>query len=235
MEIVILKGETLADNYPEADLRESGDVDFLALPDFEVCNSLVRSLGIEVTYQGMHSSFEYMGIHFENHSLEHPKGYYRSHHRTLDLLRESLASTVRRDDGCLELDPVMQAVFVVKHISQHLCHSGGRVSLRMLLDLALLLRRHPEIQGQWEPKLRQAGLSRFAADCLSVSDRLLGTRFSADRSPRSLRRSGRFARYFLTDSNPYVRYIVKFGFLPLRPSEKLRFWAEKAVCLVRPS
>lgn len=230
--MLLLKGETLADNYPEPDLRESGDVDFIACPDFEACNAFVESLGIELKSQEKHSSFVFKGVHFENHTLEPTGGYNRVHHRTISLLRESMSGAVLRQDGCLELDHVAQAIFVVKHAAQHACYSGGKIALRMLLDLALLLRRYPDILEKWEPGLRQVGLYRFSRVMLCATDMLLGTGFQKDWSFHMRRRARRFSYLFLTESNRYIRYFAKFGFLPLNLSEMLRIWYEKAGTLL---
>ena len=250
VDMLLLKGETLANNYPQPELRESGDVDFVALAGldpqagFAACNSFVESLGMKLESQEKHSSFEYRGVHFENHTLEHTAGYNRVHHRTMALLKESLPKAVRRSDGCLELDPVTQAVFVVKHAAQHLCYSGGKIALRMLLDLALLLRRHPEVLEEWDSALKSVGLRRFAKVMLCATEMLLGEGLlpgSAGHrldpgsgsgfefcpgsrhgwSHRARRRARMFIRLFLTESNRPVRYFAKFAFLPLRPSEVL--------------
>lgn len=236
--MLLLKGETLADNYPQPDLRESGDVDFVALSGldspsgFAACNAFAESLGLELRYQEKHSSFEYRGVHFENHTLEQTEGYNRAYHRTMSLLRDSLPKSVSRPDGCLELDPVTQAIFVVKHTAQHICYSGGKIALRMLLDLALLLHRHPGILEKWETELRRVGLYRFSRVMLCATDQLLGTGFHKDWGRHMQRRARRFTYMFLTESNLYLRYFAKFGFLPLRPSEILRIWYEKAGTLL---
>ena len=228
VDMLLLKGETLASNYPQPELRESGDVDFVALKGrdsrsgFAACNAVVESCGIGLQSQEKHSGFCYHGVHFENHTLEPTGGYNSVHHRTFALLKESLPDAVRRGDGCLELPPVMQAVFVVKHTAQHLCYSGGRIALRMLLDLALLLQRHPEIPDVWKPALRQTGLDSFAPVLLCAADQLFGTSFCKDCSRSMQRRTSLFIRLFLTDSNRAVRYFAKFAFLPLSEPEILR-------------
>lgn len=228
IDMLLLKGETLADYYPQPDLRECGDVDFVSLPDIESCNDLLESLGINLDFhERKHCSFEYGGVHFENHTFEPTGGYNRAHHRTFSLLRGSLPDAVRRADGCLELAPAAQAVFVVKHTAQHICYSGGRIALRMLLDLALLLRSHPEILNEWEPKLRHVGLWRFSQVMLCATDRLLGTSFCQEWPKRTCRSARQFIRLFLTESNRTLRYFAKFAFLPLLPHEILLLWAEK--------
>ena len=242
VDMLLLKGETLADNYPQPELRESGDVDFVALAGldspagFAACNALVESLGMKLESQEKHSSFEYRGVHFENHTLKQTEAYNRVHQRTMALLKESLPKVARRSDGCLELDPVTQAVFVVKHTAQHLCYSGGKIALRMLLDLALLLRRHPEVTEEWGPVLEGVGLRRFAEVMLCATEMLLGEGLLPDSagprsgwSRRTRRRARFFIRLFLTESNRPFRYFTKFAFLPLRPMEVLDIWFRK-VC-----
>lgn len=227
MEMLLLKGETLADNYPQPELRESGDVDFVGLPDFAACNSLIESLGIELETQEKHSGFCFKDVHFENHTLEPTGGYNQVHHKTFALLRESLPNAVRRSDGCLELDPITQAVFVVKHTAQHICYAGGKIALRMLLDLVFLLRRYPFILESWEPALKRVGLDNFAEIMLCAADFLLGTTFRDDWSRRMRRRTKLFCRLFLTESNRPIRYFVKFAFLPLSTSEVLHIIRNK--------
>lgn len=228
MQMLLLKGESFADNYPQRELRECGDVDFVGLPDFEACNDLLESHGIKLTrVHRKHATFMYRGVFFENHTLEPERGYNRVHRRTIELVREALPGAVRRDDGCLEPDSVTQAVFLLKHIAQHVCYCGGRIPLRMILDLALLLRRHPEVQDQWEDALRKVGLLGFSELMLCASDCLLCTAFRAEWSGRELRRAWRFIRLCLTDSNRAVRYFGKFRFLPLRP------WEVLGLCLGR--
>ena len=236
--MLLLKGVILAENYPDPELRESGDVDFVALDAddrssaFDKCNALAGSLGTEITCERKHSSFDYCGVHFENHTLEPMDGYNRVHHNTLALIRESLPNAGMRPDGCLAPDPLTQAVYAVKHTAQHVCYSGGRINLKMLLDLALLLNAHPEVADEWEPVLRRVGLHSFARTMLRATDLLLGTGFSSDRSSRTRRRAERFIRLFLTDSNPVIRYFAKLSYLPLRPSEVLRMWYEKAASTI---
>lgn len=236
LEMLLLKGESLASNYPDPELRESGDVDFVALTRdgrrsaFDECNAIASGLGIDINFESQqkHSSFDYNGVHFENHDLENTKGYNRVHHRTFALLKESLPDAVRRPDGCLELDSVTAAVFVVKHTAQHLCYSGGRIALRMLLDLALLLKANPEVLNEWDPALGKTGLEKFAVVMLCATDLLLGTDFRTDWTEKEKSRAWEFIRLSLTDSPRAKRYFAKFAYLPLRPSEVLSLWLKKA-------
>lgn len=229
MEMLLLKGVTFADNYPQPELRECGDVDFVGLPDFEACNAFLESQGVNLRMSHKrHASFLYRGVFFENHTLDPTGGYDRVHRRTIDLISEALPKAHRRQDACLELDPVTQAVFLLKHIVQHVCYCGGRIALRMILDLALLLRRHPEVQSQWEDVLRKVDLLKFSELMLCASDCLLSTGFRPEWSEREVRRAWRFIRLCLTDSNRAVRYFAKFCFLPLRLREVLRLWVERA-------
>ena len=102
----------------------------------------------------------------------------------------------------------------------------------MLLDLALVLKRHPAVLEAWDPKLGQVGLERFAEVMLCVADTLLETGFRNGWGRKDKRLSNRFIRYFLTDSPRAMRYFVKFGYLPLTVSETVRICIEKIKRLI---
>ena len=178
--MLMLRGETLAENYPEPELRESGEVDFVALPSHKACHAYLEFLGVKVRSQRRQSSFVYKGVHFENYMLKPVECFNSVYRRTMALLRKSLSQAVQREDGCLMPEPVVQAIISIMHTALHSSRSGGRVSLRMLLDLELLLHNHPDIVDKWEPLLKEVGLYSFAQVMLCATCQLLGT----DRIPR---------------------------------------------------
>ena len=49
--MLLLRGETLACNYPDPELRESGEVDFVALPGNRASNIILDYLGIKAGSQ----------------------------------------------------------------------------------------------------------------------------------------------------------------------------------------
>ncbi|MCQ2127627.1 MAG: nucleotidyltransferase family protein [Bacteroidaceae bacterium] len=218
---LLLRGETLACNYPDPELRESSLVGFTALTDTRTCDSLLWSHGIAVSSQRNLSSFTYKGVRFENYNLD-----------------ESLPLAVRRSDGCLEPDPVTQAVLVVMHIARQVRCSDERIPLKALLDLALLLCHYPDIVESWEPKLREVRLHRFSRVMLCATDMLLATdrpsepmhRADSDHSKwnrRTMRRARKFIRIFMTDNNVNARHLARHAFLPPRIWEWLRIMFER--------
>ena len=218
---LLLRGETLACNYPDPELRESSLVGFTALTGTRTCDSLLWSHGIAVSSQRNLSSFTYKGVRFENYNLD-----------------ESLPLAVRRSDGCLEPDPVTQAVLVVMHIARQVRCSDERIPLKALLDLALLLCHYPDIVKSWEPKLREVRLHRFSHVMLCATDMLLATDrpsepmhgTDSDHSKwnrRTMRRARKFIRIFMTDNNVNARHLARHAFLPPRIWEWLRIMFER--------
>ena len=212
---LLLRGETLACNYPDPELRESSLVGFTALTGTRTCDSLLWSHGIAVSSQRNLSSFTYKGVRFENYNLD-----------------ESLPLAVRRSDGCLEPDPVTQAVLVVMHIARQVRCSDERIPLKALLDLALLLCHYPDIVESWEPKLRKVRLHRFSRVMLCAINRLFGSEglpagISIAWNRRTMRRARKFIRIFMTDNNVNARHLARHAFLPPRIWEWLRIMFER--------
>ena len=227
MRMLLLKGESFASVYPEPSLRECGDVDFMVFDRYADFLSLSERLGIKLDdSQGKHSEFEYEGVVFECHTHVPDRKFNLCDYRTRTLVRDSFDKAVLRDDGCWELDPVVQAVFSVKHTAQHICYSGGRAIVRMLLDLALYLQKHKDVPGMWDEALEYTGLAEFAETELCVIRKLFGVDFSRSGkgwSRRTERRAERFIGLFLVDDVCLgYRYFAKFAFLPLSAPEVLR-------------
>lgn len=217
---LVLKGETLADNYPRPQERECGDIDIMLFDDFERGNDIVTGLGIALDRSNSkHTVFEFEGVEVENHDpVPHP-GYNRNDYATELLVSARLGQAVSRADGCWELPPETAAVYIVNHTALHL-HMNLRVSLKMLLDLALLLTRHPEVPGQWKSDLESTGLTRFAGVLLAASDLLFDTAFSSANDPRTARLARRFIRrYILCEGSRAARFFGQYAFVPRRPRE----------------
>ena len=236
--MLLLNGETLACNYPDPELRESGEVDFVALPGDRASNIILDYLGIKAGSQSKPSSFVYKGVHFECHSTEPGPGFDHMRYRTVSLISGSLSQAVHRTDGRLEPDHVTQAVLAVMNAARQVNRSCERIPLKMLLDLAMLLKRHPDVLKQWEPVLRQAGVYRFSRVMLCATDMLLATDrpsepmhgTDSDHSSwnrRTMRRARKFIRIFMTDNNVNARHLARFAFLPPRIWEWLRIMFER--------
>lgn len=226
--MLLLKGETLADHYPHPEMRECGDIDIMLPEGYEKGNRLVESKGIEVDCSNSkHTAFFYEGEDVELHDpVPHPS-YNRNDYLTECLVAESLGDAVLRPDGCWELSPLVMAVHAVNHIALHL-YMGEKVPLKMLADIALLLKAHPEVVRQWEPALDRTGLAKFSQTVLRAMDTLFATAFSDGGG------SERFIRLFVHQEGTRLSQILgKYRYIPRKPQEAVREIVAKFTRVIR--
>ncbi|MCQ2068687.1 MAG: nucleotidyltransferase family protein [Bacteroidaceae bacterium] len=226
--MLLLKGETLAGHYPHPEMRECGDIDIMLPEGYEKGNSLIESRGIEVNYSNSkHSVFIYEGEEVELHDpIPHPS-YNRNDYLTECLVAESLDDAVLRPDGCWELPPVVMAVHAMNHIALHL-YMGEKVPLKMLADIALLLKAHPEVQKEWRPALDRTGLTKFSRTVLGAMDALFSTTFSGSTG------NDRFIKlYVRQEGTKLSRILAKYRYLPRRPQEAFREMVAKLTRVIR--
>ena len=180
---VMLKGLTLAPLYPEPSERESADVDILTFHDRAKADDVMRSHGIEVTGDGHHTSFKYNGILFENHGtdVKWDFNFRRSDYRVLGFLDRHAADALPGPEGFMMLPPAVTAVFLVKHLKQHL-RWNVKVNVKQFTDLALLLRANPGILDDVLSGLKSVGLRHFGKTMMRVSEKVTGAtlRIKAD-------------------------------------------------------
>ena len=68
IELLLLKGIGLGENYPLPSHRECGDIDIYLYSDYEKGNQLIENMGIKVDKEGnKHAEFVFKGVHIENH------------------------------------------------------------------------------------------------------------------------------------------------------------------------
>ena len=226
--MLLLKGETLADHYPHPQMRECGDIDIMPLGSYERLNAFIESQGIEVDYSNSkHSVFTFEGEEVELHDPVPHTSYNRNDYLTECLVADSLKEAVLRPDGCWELSPTVMAVHAVNHIALHL-YMGEKVPLKMLADIALLLKAHPEVLQQWGPALDRAGLTKFSRTILRAMDTLFATAFSDGGG------SERFIKLFVRQEGSRLSQILgKYLYIPRRPQEAVREIVSKFTRVIR--
>ncbi|MBQ0025617.1 MAG: nucleotidyltransferase family protein [Bacteroidales bacterium] len=173
--VVMLKGFSLASYYPEPFERESADVDILTFHDREKSDSIMKGHGIKVEGSGHHTSFKYKDILFENHGTDHEWdfNFRKSDHRVLDYLDKCAHRTQRTSDGLLVFEPDVTAVFLVKHLRQHLRWNCS-LNIKQFADLALLLSANPGMTDKLLQQLRTVGLRHFGIKMIYISEKLTG-------------------------------------------------------------
>lgn len=116
MRVLLLKGNSLASLYQKPQSRPSGDIDIYLFEHFEKGNRLLGSSSSK--FQKKHSSFDFMGVHVENHKTMLDVDT-RRRRRVERYLEESLNRVVKRPDGFYVLDPLSGLVYLVMHTIRH--------------------------------------------------------------------------------------------------------------------
>lgn len=149
----VLKGDVVAECYPNPIHRFSVDMDCFLLPensDFDAWslgNDLIKAQGFEVNFDYYkNSTFILPGLTVENHQYMVP---FRGN-KKLTNLEILLQSYLRSDKGedriegtYLYRPPVMvTALFLIEHAYSHFLHEG--LTWRMILDWMMFSRTHQE-------------------------------------------------------------------------------------------
>lgn len=146
IEVLLLKGLGLAENYPLPAHRECGDLDIYLFGDYEKGNQVIEALGIEVDKENTkHSHFFFKGIPVENHLsflevdfLQTNKNLEVHLHR---ILKEQGYETIMIDDFAVRIPtPDFTSLFLTRHNIIHFMASG--LVLRHFCDMALFFSRN---------------------------------------------------------------------------------------------
>ena len=175
---LVLKGLVFSECYPIPSHRSSCDLDCYLFDGFEKGNQLVEQLGVMVNRNYFkNSSFDFNGLHVENH---HYFTAFRGNRKAKEyerLLHQELASGEKRPifDSDLLAPPVMfTALFCISHAQTHFLTEG--ITLRHILDWALFRKRHyDEIDWtRFESVCRKYGMWQFAQTFTRIGLFLLG-------------------------------------------------------------
>jgi hypothetical protein len=146
IEVLLLKGLGLAENYPLPAYRECGDLDIYLFGDYEKGNQVIEALGIEVDRKSSkHSNFFFKGIPVENHlsfldvdSSQTDKNLEVHLHK---ILKEQGYETIMIDDIEVRIPtPDFTSLFLARHDITHFLSSG--LVLRHFCDIGLFFSRN---------------------------------------------------------------------------------------------
>lgn len=146
---VLLKGQANASFYPNPRHRTPGDIDvYLYQKDgYNKANHWARSRGCDMETENIHhQSFDYEGVHIENHKEVSYFGIVKYNRLLGKKVQEIVAN-----NGFLPLDiedglsvrvlpHAFNAFFIFQHLFLHFIHLG--VGIRQLCDWALLWNAH---------------------------------------------------------------------------------------------
>lgn len=146
IEVLLLKGLGLAENYPLPAHRECGDLDIYLFGDYEKGNQVIEALGIEVDKEGTkHSHFFFKGIPVENHLSFLDVGFSQTNKNLEEhlhrILKEQGYETIMIDDLTVRIPtPDFTSLFLTRHDITHFVASG--LVLRHFCDMALFFSRN---------------------------------------------------------------------------------------------
>lgn len=178
-----LKGLASAYYYPEASLRDMGDVDFLVdEQDFETVRELVMTAGFQVDHGDDADS-----IHIAYH--RHPCSIWEQHRSVNGIpaglagerIRAEIDKTIETAervtlDGavCMIPDAMHHGLIMLLHMISHMTSEG--IGLRHLCDWAVFAQAidNDAFVAMFEEKLKKFGLWKFAQMMTLVSEKYLG-------------------------------------------------------------
>lgn len=161
---VILKGSSSAMCYPRPELRCAGDIDLLVAPErLDAAQAVLEGLNyappteLHHCHRTMHRGAFIVELHFEPNGI--PQG------AAGDVLRQYFQGAEEQTadwNGLPVLPPALRAVLLLMHKLEHILSSG--MGLRQLCDWAAFVGQEmtPELWGELDQVLRQAGLLYFA-------------------------------------------------------------------------
>ena len=172
IDMMLLKGYGLSLNYPEAKLRNPGDMDIYLFGDWRKADDAVRKeLGEEVRNDSEHhTKFEIDGISVENH-YDFVNTRIRRSSQKLEKVFKELAQDktnvidVRGQKVFLPSDK-LNVIFLLRHCAGHFASEG--ITMRNVLDWGLFVHSAKDLDWEWFWQLaKEYNMHRFLA-CLNA-------------------------------------------------------------------
>lgn len=187
LDIMFMKGATLAQLYPKPEWRVFSDIDYYLFGKSEQGIAILKKHGIESSaYYHHHTQASMNGVLLENHY----DFVERVNHKCDVILDDALKVLAAKEGHTLKADflgkdvnnaylmtPTMNAIFLMRHMSAHFV--GETIPLRMLYDWALFL-KHCSKDVDWQLVIDlydQSGMSEFAGLILYLLKTKLGVEY----------------------------------------------------------
>ena len=178
LDIMFLKGATLAQLYPKPEWRVFSDIDYYLFGKSEQGIEVMARHGIENSaYYHHHTQAMMNNVSLENHY----DFVERVNHKCDIILDDALKALAEKEGRSLRAEflgddvknaylmtPTMNAIFLMRHMSAHFV--GESISLRILYDWALFLKKYVR-EVDWNyvvPLYEQSGMMRFAEIIMTI-------------------------------------------------------------------
>ena len=178
MDIMFLKGASLAQLYPNPEWRVFSDVDYYLYGDSEKGIKLLAEQGIENSeYYHHHTQASFNGVLIENHYDFVERVNHLCDVKLDDALKELAAKEGRsvraaflgdKVTNAYLMTPTMNAIFLMRHMSAHFV--GETVPMRMLYDWGLFLKKYAgEVDWKYVmPLYERTGMMRFVGIIMAI-------------------------------------------------------------------
>lgn len=194
IDVMFMKGSTLARYYPKPSLRACSDVDYFLFGESVKGDELLRKHGYKINdYFHHHTQSVIDGVLIENH-YDFLNRKDHKVNRILDDELKRLASQEGRNypfafanadtpSRAYFMSPTMNAIFLMRHMSGH--YASERVSFRQIYDLVLFL-IYDGKNVDWEYVIclyEKSGMIRFARIIKNVITGKMGISIDQDCFP----------------------------------------------------
>ena len=161
IDTLVLKGTSLAQYYPQPELREFGDVDLYFYSRHDEADDIVhRELGVTIIDNSHHhTKYDLRGITVESHRDFLNRNYPRSN-RSLEATLKKMAPSAN-----------FEVLYLMRHLATHF--AAGRITLRDVTDLYLTCRTH-HTDINWpvvQDIVKRSGMLPFAAVLSNIIER----------------------------------------------------------------
>lgn len=178
VDIMLLKGASLAQMYPNPEWRVFSDVDYYLFGDSEKGIKLLAENGIENSeYYHHHTQASFNGVLIENHY----DFVERINHKCDVILDDALKELAVKEGQAVKAEflgedlknaylmtPTMNAIFLMRHMSAHFV--SETVPMRMLYDWALFLKKNAG-EVDWNfviPLYEKSGMMKFVGIVMTI-------------------------------------------------------------------
>lgn len=149
MRLMLLKGIGISELYPKPEFRSAGDLDIFLFDDFDKGNKLFL-LKNDSAETRLHLSFDYKGIHIENHkTLIFPNT--KTKRIVNKYLMSRLDAVELNDDGYYVLSPIDNFIYLIMHAMNHVDFNEKSpfLAMRNIIDLSVYLNHY---RTKWNPE-----------------------------------------------------------------------------------
>lgn len=178
IDILFLKGASLAQMYPNPEWRVFSDVDYYLYGESERGIKILAEQGIENSeYYHHHTQASFNGVLIENHYDFVERINHKCDVMLDDALKElavkeghDVKATFLGEDvnNAYLMTPTMNAIFLMRHMSAHFV--SETVPMRMLYDWALFLKKYAS-EVDWNhlmPLYERSGMMKFVRIIMAI-------------------------------------------------------------------